>query len=55
MRKFGSLLFVVGIILILGAAGASDIEAMPFGQVVAQALTGLALGAIGYVIGGLAR
>lgn len=47
MKKIKGLLFVVGLVMIFGAAGSDQTGAIEFGQAMKQCLIGLPMMAIG--------
>ena len=47
MKKFKGLMFIIGLVLVFGAAGSFDTGAMEIGQAMKQCLFGLPMMAIG--------
>ena len=49
MRKLFGALFILGLLVVLGSAGACDIEYITFRQAILQSIVGLAFQIIGFM------
>jgi hypothetical protein len=50
LKAIGVVLMIVGFILMLGTAGASDLNSIPFTQIIVQATISLCVSALGLMI-----
>lgn len=54
-EKFGAMIFLVGLLILVGTAGASDVCGLPIRDIIPRCAVGLAMLGGGGYIGGLFR